>query len=115
MAIEKDQLNKIFELQDRIHELEVKLETETKLNEEKTSIMKKTISETEDLARHLQNTTLALIQERQIANARAEKEKLVNKWVEKINSSFDLESLLSTCSQEIGEFLTLNTKAYEEY
>lgn len=108
MAIEKDQLDRISELQDKIDELEVKLDTETKLNEEKTSIMKKTISETEDLARHLQNTTLALIQERQIANARAEKERLVNKWVEKINSSFDLESLLATCSHEIGEHLHLD-------
>lgn len=108
MAMENDQLEKISELQDRIHELEVKLDTETKLNEEKTSIMKKTISETEDLARHLQNTTLALIQERQIANARAEKEKLVNKWIEKINASFDLDSLLSTCSKEIGEYLSLD-------
>jgi len=108
MAIEKDQLEKISELQDRIHELEVKLETETKLNSEKTTIMKKTISETEDLARHLQNTTLALIQERQIANARAEKEKLVNKWVEKINASFDLESLLSICSHEIASCLELS-------
>jgi serine phosphatase RsbU (regulator of sigma subunit)/anti-sigma regulatory factor (Ser/Thr protein kinase) len=92
-------------VENKISELEHKLNTQKQLNDEKTAIMKKTIAETEDLARHLQNTTLALIQERQIANAKAEKEKLVNKWVEKINASFDLDSLLSIFAQEIGEFL----------
>jgi serine phosphatase RsbU (regulator of sigma subunit)/anti-sigma regulatory factor (Ser/Thr protein kinase) len=95
-------------LEKKINELELKLNSQKQLNDEKTAIMKKTIAETEDLARHLQNTTLALIQERQIANAKAEKEKLVNKWVEKINASFDLDSLLSIFVQEIGEFLNVD-------
>jgi phosphoserine phosphatase RsbU/P len=95
-------------LEKKVSELELKLNSQKQLNDEKTAIMKKTIAETEDLARHLQNTTLALIQERQIANAKAEKEKLVNKWVEKINASFDLDSLLSIFVQEIGEFLNLD-------
>jgi serine phosphatase RsbU (regulator of sigma subunit)/anti-sigma regulatory factor (Ser/Thr protein kinase) len=96
--------DKLSQLEDRILELEQKLSSERKLNEEKTSMMRKTIAETEDLAKHLQNTTLALIQERQIANARAEKEKLLNKWIEKINSSFDLNSLLKHATSEIGRF-----------
>lgn len=62
------------------------------------------VKATEDLARHLQNTTLALIQERQIANARAEKEKLINKWVEKINSSFDLDLVLALTTEELGSY-----------
>lgn len=95
---------KLTELEDRIAELELQLSSERKINEEKTAMMRKTIAETEDLAKHLQNTTLALIQERQIANARAEKEKLVNKWIEKINSSFDLKSLLKQASEELGKF-----------
>ncbi len=103
---ENDQkISKESELAEQIDELALKLETERKLNEDKTSIMKKTIAETEDLARHLQNTTLALIQERQIANARAEKEKLLNKWIEKINSSFDLDSLLFVAVKELNEHL----------
>lgn len=108
MSSSKKDLETFSELQDRIQELESKLDSERKLNEDKTAIMKKTIAETEDLARHLQNTTLALIQERQIANARAEKEKLLNKWIEKINSSFDLNSLLETSVSEIGDFLSVD-------
>lgn len=92
------------DLKGKIHQLESKLESERKRNDDKTAIMKKTIAETEDLARHLQNTTLALIQERQIANARAEKEKLLNKWIAKINSSFNLESLLDLAVVEFGKF-----------
>jgi serine phosphatase RsbU (regulator of sigma subunit)/anti-sigma regulatory factor (Ser/Thr protein kinase) len=94
--------------EDRVQELELQLAAERKLNEDKASLMKKTISETEDLARHLQNTTLALIQERQIANSRAEKEKLVNKWVQKINSSFYLESVLALTTEEIGTHLEVD-------
>ncbi len=105
MSSKEQEHKELNGLEDKVHELELKLQTERKLNEEKTAIMKKTIAETEDLARHLQNTTLALIQERQIANARAEKEKLVNKWIEKINSFFDLDSLLEACVTEIGEYL----------
>ncbi|MCE2928014.1 MAG: SpoIIE family protein phosphatase [Candidatus Caenarcaniphilales bacterium] len=108
MSSSKNDLDKLLELESKIKELELKLETERKLNAEKTAIMKKTIAETEDLARHLQNTTLALIQERQIANARAEKEKLINKWIEKINSTFDLDALLTTSVAEIGEFLIVD-------
>lgn len=90
---------------EKVQELELKLAAERKLSEDKTSLMKKTINETEDLARHLQNTTLALIQERQIANSRAEKEKLINKWVEKINSSFYLDAVLALTTEEIGSYL----------
>ncbi|MDA0772379.1 MAG: SpoIIE family protein phosphatase [Cyanobacteria bacterium] len=89
----------------KVQELELKLAAERKLNEDKTALMEKTISETEDLARHLQNTTLALIQERQIANSRAEKEKLINKWVELINSAFYLDGVLDLTTKEIGSYL----------
>ncbi len=96
------------DLEEKVQELELKLNTERKLNEDKTSMMKKTIAETEDLARHLQNTTLALIQERQIANSRAEKEKLINKWVEKIHSSFYLNSVMALTVEEIGTHLEVD-------
>ena len=96
------------DLEGKVQELELKLNTERKLNEDKTSMMKKTIAETEDLARHLQNTTLALIQERQIANSRAEKERLINKWVEKIHSSFYLKSVMSLTVAEIGSYLEVD-------
>ncbi|MBT6843094.1 MAG: hypothetical protein HOA17_04765, partial [Candidatus Melainabacteria bacterium] len=102
--MEKGQQN--FQSSDeKVQELELKLAAERKLNEDKTSLMEKTISETEDLARHLQNTTLALIQERQIANSRAEKEKLINKWVELINSAFYLDGVLDLTTKEIGKYL----------
>lgn len=97
-----------LDLEQKIIELEKKLGSQQELNEEKTAIMKKTIAETEHLARHLQNTTLALIQERQVANAKAEKEKLVNQWVKKINASFDLDSLSKIIVEELAKFLSLD-------
>ena len=103
-----DKQNLEQDLEGKVQELELKLDTERKLNEDKTSMMKKTIAETEDLARHLQNTTLALIQERQIANSRAEKEKLINKWVEKIHSSFYLKSVMALTVEEIGSYLEVD-------
>lgn len=108
MSQSENKTSKQPDLVDQLAELELKLQTERKLNEDKTAIMKQTISETEDLARHLQNTTLALIQERQIANAKAEKERLLNKWIEKINSSLDLDALLDVAVKEINEVFQLS-------
>lgn len=100
--------NQIQDLEKRIQELESQLEEERKFSEEKANLNEKTLAETEELARHLQNTTLALIQERQTALARAEKEKLVNKWVERINSSFELEDVLFDSVKEMGEYLKVD-------
>jgi phosphoserine phosphatase RsbU/P len=99
---------KISDLEQRLQELELQLEKERQYSEEKASLNEKTLAETEELARHLQNTTLALIQERQTALARAEKERLVNKWVERINSSFDLENVLYESVKEMGEYLKVD-------
>ncbi len=101
----KTDLQKIKELESKIKELEAKLAEERSSNDEKASIMKQTIAETEELAANLQNTTLALVQERQIALAKAEKEKLLNRWIERINSSFDLEGTLSASTFEMGQYL----------
>jgi GAF domain-containing protein/anti-sigma regulatory factor (Ser/Thr protein kinase) len=94
-----------LDLKQRIKELEAQLLAEQQSNMEKTAMMQKTIADTEDIAKHLQNTTLALIQERQTAFARAEKEKLLHKWIEKIHSTLDIDELLSSTANEIGSYL----------
>lgn len=101
-------LEKILRLEARVKELEAKLAEERSLNNEKAAIMKQTIAETEELAANLQNTTLALVQERQVALAKAEKEKLLNRWIERINSSFDLEGTLAASTFEMGQYLKVS-------
>ncbi len=101
----KTEAQKIKELETKVKELESKLAEERSSNDEKANIMKQTIAETEELASNLQNTTLALVQERQIALAKAEKEKLLNRWIERINSSFDLEGTLAASTFEMGQYL----------
>ncbi len=101
----KTEAQKIKELEAKVKELETKLAEERSSNDEKATIMKQTIAETEELASNLQNTTLALVQERQIALAKAEKEKLLNRWIERINSSFDLEGTLAASTFEMGQYL----------
>lgn len=94
--------------QDAVERLRQQLDEERKKSNEKTAIMEKTIAETEDLAKHLQETTLALAQERQYALARAEKERLLSRWVERINSSFEVEHVLASSIQELGQFLQVD-------
>jgi len=101
----KTEAQKIKELEAKVKELESKLAEERSSSDEKATIMKQTIAETEELASNLQNTTLALVQERQIALAKAEKEKLLNRWIERINSSFDLEGTLAASTFEMGQYL----------
>ncbi len=108
MQDSKTDSKQIQELEARVKELEAKLSEERSSNEEKATIMKQTIAETEELASNLQNTTLALVQERQVALAKAEKEKLLNRWIERINSSFDLEGTLSASTFEMGQYLKVS-------
>ena len=67
---------KLQSLEGKIQDLESQLIQERKINQEKSRLTEQTLAESEELSTHLQHTTLALAQERQIAEQKAEKEKL---------------------------------------
>lgn len=75
-----------------------------KQNESKT----KRSVQTEELTKHLQTTTIALIQEKQIAIAKAEREKLINKWIERINNSLDPDEIIEFAALAIGDHIKAN-------
>lgn len=103
-----EEQKKIAELVVTVQKLKNQLEEERKSNFKKTSSMQKTIADTDELARNLKNTTLALTKERQNALARIEKEQFLSRLVEKINSSFSLEEILSSCTYDIGQYLNVD-------
>lgn len=100
-----ENLNLKSEYERRIQELERELAEERKKNDSRSSVIENTITETEELAKNLKDTTLALSQERQFALARAEKERLLSRWVERINSSFELDQVLAESIQELGQYV----------
>ena len=96
------------ELQAQLESLTKQLEEERLLNAEKTAIMEKTLAETERLSLYLQNTTFALMQERQSAHALAERERLLNQWVEKVNSSLNITHILKYLTKQMAKFFKVS-------
>lgn len=96
------------DLEQVVRQLQAELEAEQTKNRTRETETNKTLSETEELAKNLQETTMALAQERQFALARAEKERLISSLVERINRSFDLDEILSASVEELGHFLKVD-------
>ena len=96
------------ELQAQLESLAKQLEEERLLNAEKTAMMEKTLAETERLSLYLQNTTFALMQERQSAHALAERERLLNQWVEKVNSSLNITHILKYLTKQMAKFFKVS-------
>lgn len=65
-------------------------------------------ADAEELAKTLQETSRALTQERQYAIARAERERILSRWVERINSSFEIDQVLIDSVQELGQYLNVD-------
>mgnify|MGYP001554123283 CR=1 FL=1 len=96
------------ELKQQLEELSRQLDEERKLNTEKTAMMEKTLAETERLSLYLQNTTFALMQERQAAHALAERERLLNQWIEKVNSSLNITHILKYLTKQMAKFFKVS-------
>ncbi len=101
MGNESLQSNASYE--QRIKELEEALERERK----KVSVLKEN-GKSHELEKDLQETSAALAQERQFALARAERERLLSQWVERINSSFDLDHVLTDSIRDLGQYLNVD-------
>ncbi|MCH2226868.1 MAG: SpoIIE family protein phosphatase [Candidatus Caenarcaniphilales bacterium] len=103
-----EDLNDNDDLKKQLCELSTQLEEERRLNTEKTAMMEKTLAETERLSLYLQNTTFALMQERQAAHALAERERLLNQWIEKVNSSLNITHILKYLTKQMAKFFKVS-------
>ena len=91
-----------------IKKLQRQLEEERKAAEKKARIMTESLQESKQMSTHLQHMTQALAKERKIALEKSERERLLWKLIEKINSSFDLEHILQSTVDEIGHYFKVD-------
>lgn len=104
----------VNELQDiksclsEIHRLQNQLEEERKATERKEKLMAESLHESKQMSAHLQQITQALAKERKAALAKSDKERLLWKLIERINSSFDLEHILQSTVDELGHYFRVN-------
>ena len=91
-----------------IKKLQRQLEEERKAAEKKARIMTESLQESKQMSTHLQHMTQALAKERKIALEKSEKERLLWKLIERINSSFDLEHILQSTVDEIGHYFKVD-------
>ena len=91
-----------------VQKLQKQLEEERKAAEKKESMMTKSLQESKQMSTHLQQITHALSRERKVALEKSEKERLLWKLIERINSSFDLEHILQSTVDELGHYFKVN-------
>lgn len=91
-----------------VRKLQKQLEEERKAADKKESMMAKSLQESKQMSTHLQQITQALARERKGAIEKSEKEKLLWKLIERINSSFDLEHILQSTVDELGHYFKVN-------
>lgn len=91
-----------------VKKLQKQLEEERKATEKKESMMLKSLQESKQMSTHLQQITHALSRERKVALEKSEKERLLWKLIERINSSFDLEHILQSTVDELGYYFKVN-------
>ncbi len=70
--------------------------------------MTRSLQESKQMSTHLQQITQALARERKAALEKSEKEQLLWKLIERINSSFDLEHILQSTVDELGHYFKVN-------
>jgi GAF domain-containing protein/anti-sigma regulatory factor (Ser/Thr protein kinase) len=104
----ENQNAELGELKSEIEYLKAQLSKERALTSERTSAMERTIAESERLSLYLQNTTFALMQERQSAHSLAEREKILNQWIEKVNSSLNITFILKYLSKQMAKYFKVS-------
>ena len=92
----------------QIQKLQTQLEEERKATEKKEKIMTKSLQESKQMATHLHQISQALAKERKATIEKSDREKLLWKLIEKINSSFDLEQILQSTVDELGYYFKVN-------
>ncbi len=94
-------LNEIKKLQNQVEE-------ERKLAEKKEKMMASSLQESKQMSNHLQQITQALTRERKLAIEKSERERLLWKLIERINSTFDLDHILQATVDELGHYFKVN-------
>ncbi|MBI2996421.1 MAG: GAF domain-containing protein [Candidatus Melainabacteria bacterium] len=84
------------------------LEDERNAAERREKVLAQNLKESKQMSAHLQQITQALAKERKAALEKSEKEKLLWKLIERINSSFDLEQILQSTVDELGHYFKIN-------
>lgn len=91
-----------------IKKLQRQLEEERESAEKKEKIMTSSLQESKQMSTHLQQITQALSRERKVALEKSERERLLWKLIERINSSFDLDHILQATVDELGHYFKVN-------
>ncbi len=91
-----------------VERLQKQLIDERKATEKKEKVMSQSLQESKQMATHLQQITDALAKERKATIEKSEKEKLLWRLIERINSTFDLEHILQATVDELGNYFRVN-------
>lgn len=108
IPFEFDSLRDVDSCLAEVKKLQNQLEEERRATEKKELIMTKSLQESKQMSTHLQQITQALAKERKAALEKSEKERLLWKLIERINSSFDLEHILQSTVDELGHYFKVN-------
>ena len=93
---------------EEIRNLQNELEKEKKSADKKEKLMSASLEESKQMSAYLKQLTNALTKERKATLQKTEKEKLLWKLIEKINSSFDLEQILQSTVDELGYYFKVS-------
>lgn len=91
-----------------IKKLQKQLEDERIATSKKEQVMERSLQESKQMATHLQQISQALAKERKAALEKSEKERLLWKLIERINSTFDLEHILQSTADELGNYFRVS-------
>ena len=87
-----------------VEKLKKQLEEERKSAENKEKALASSLQESKRMSSYLKQITNALTKERKKAIEKSQKEKLLWKLIDRINSSFDLEQILQSTVDELGYY-----------
>ena len=91
-----------------IKKLKKQLADERKASEKREKVMEQSLKESRQMSTHLQQISQALAKERKAVLEKNEKERLLWKLIERINSTFDLEQILQSTVDELGHYFKVN-------
>ncbi len=108
VSVELSNLSDINACLVEIKKLKKQLEDERKAAEKRERVMEQSLKESRQMSTHLQQISQALAKERKAVLEKNEKERLLWKLIERINSTFDLEHILQSTVDELGHFFKVN-------
>lgn len=111
MSIDESKQKEFRGIDESINEVERLqrlLEQERERAKNKEKLMSASLQESKRMASYLKHITQALTKERQAVVEKSDRERLLWKLIERINSSFDLEQILQATVDELGYYFKVN-------